>query len=178
MFQTCVLTVCLCFSSVLPEQRPSLPHSFTSTLGSICGPVGSAESEDGAAAGAQPLPAALCHSGFHSSPSSCYSDWDSSLWNTWSSAMDSNRTSLISSVDSCYTNDSATFARLLAAAAETMSAASLTGRRGTGGSYMAAVSGALYTHTHIHTLMYIRCITVHGFSVYSVSLNQQQTTNL
>ncbi|XP_008426635.1 roundabout homolog 1 isoform X1 [Poecilia reticulata] len=118
--------------SVLPEQRPSLPHSFTSTLGSICGPVGSAESEDGAAAAtrAQPLPAALRHSGLHSSPSSCYSDWDSSLWNTWSSAMDSNmdsnRTSLISSVDSCYTNDSATFARLLAAAAETMSAASLT----------------------------------------------------
>uniref|UniRef100_M3ZVE1 Roundabout, axon guidance receptor, homolog 4 (Drosophila) n=1 Tax=Xiphophorus maculatus TaxID=8083 RepID=M3ZVE1_XIPMA len=139
--------------SVLPEQRPSLPHSFTSTLGSICGPVGSAESEDGAAAGAQPLPAALCHSGFHSSPSSCYSDWDSSLWNTWSSAMDSNmdsnRTSLISSVDSCYTNDSATFARLLAAAAETMSAASLTGRRGRGGeglTWQQLVE--LYTHTH------------------------------
>lgn len=43
--------------------------------------------------------------------------------------MDSNmasaRTSLISSVDSCYTNDSANFACLLAAAADTMSGASL-----------------------------------------------------
>uniref|UniRef100_A0A8C3G1M5 Uncharacterized protein n=1 Tax=Cyclopterus lumpus TaxID=8103 RepID=A0A8C3G1M5_CYCLU len=43
----------------------------------------------------------------------------SSLWNTWSSITDGNmasaRTSLISSVDSCYTNDSAQLARLLAA---------------------------------------------------------------
>lgn len=45
--------------------------------------------------------------------------------------MDSNmasaRTSLISSVDSCYTNDSANFVRMLAAAAESMSGASLSG---------------------------------------------------
>ncbi|KAM4727101.1 roundabout homolog 4 [Anableps anableps] len=117
--------------SVLPEQRPSLASSFTSTLGSICGPARSAELEDDAAAAEpQPFSAALRRSRLQSSPSSCYSDWDSSLWNTWSLAMDSNmdsnRTSLISSVDSCYTNDSATFARLLAAAAETMSGGSLT----------------------------------------------------
>ncbi|KAM4547042.1 roundabout homolog 4 [Fundulus diaphanus] len=115
--------------SILPEQRPSLPHNFTSTLGSVCGPVCSAELED-AAAEPQPLPARLRHSRLQSSPSSCYSDWNSSLWSTWSSAMDSNldsnRTSLISSVDSCYTNDSATFAHLLAGATESMSGASLT----------------------------------------------------
>ncbi|MEQ2302880.1 hypothetical protein AMECASPLE_011240 [Ameca splendens] len=116
---------------ILPEQRPSLPHSFISTLGSICGPVCSTELEDDtAAAEPQPLPTTLHRSRLQSSPSSCYSDWDSSLWNTWSSAMDSNldsnRTSLISSVDSCYTNDSATFAHLLAVAAETMNGASLT----------------------------------------------------
>lgn len=41
--------------------------------------------------------------------------------------LDSARTSLISSVDSCYTADSATFAHMLAVAAESMSGASLTG---------------------------------------------------
>lgn len=41
--------------------------------------------------------------------------------------MCSARTSLISSVDSCYTTDSANFARLLAAATETMSGGSLSG---------------------------------------------------
>uniref|UniRef100_A0A3P9J6K7 Roundabout, axon guidance receptor, homolog 4 (Drosophila) n=1 Tax=Oryzias latipes TaxID=8090 RepID=A0A3P9J6K7_ORYLA len=76
------------------------------------------------------LPIALRHARLQSSPSSCYSDWDGSLWNTWSSVMDGNldsaRTSLISSVDSCYTADSATFAHMLAVAAESMSGASLT----------------------------------------------------
>lgn len=43
--------------------------------------------------------------------------------------MASARTSLISSVDSCYTNDSTSFARFLAAAAETMSGASLSGEQ-------------------------------------------------
>lgn len=43
--------------------------------------------------------------------------------------MGSTRTSLISSVDSCYTNDSTNFARLLAVAAETMSGASLSGEQ-------------------------------------------------
>ncbi|XP_061595073.1 roundabout homolog 1 isoform X2 [Cololabis saira] len=102
--------------SALPEQRPSLPPHFSPSL------VPTSEPE--------PLTVALHHARLQSTPSSCYSDWDSSLWNTWSSVrdgnLDSNRTSLISSVDSCYTGDSTTFARLLAAAAESMSGASLT----------------------------------------------------
>nr|XP_057943826.1 roundabout homolog 1 isoform X2 [Doryrhamphus excisus] len=70
--------------------------------------------------------------GFHrarlqSSPSSCYSEWDGSLWNTWSSITDGNfasaRTSLISSVDSCYTNDSSNFTHFVTA--ESVSGASL-----------------------------------------------------
>ncbi|XP_037835125.1 roundabout homolog 1 isoform X2 [Kryptolebias marmoratus] len=108
-------------SSILPEQHPSLSHPFTSTL-KIC----STQQEDDTHM-AEPVEH---RSHLQSSPSSCYSDWDNSLWNTWSSAMDSNfdsaRTSLISSVDSCYTQDSATFARLLAVAAETMSGVSVT----------------------------------------------------
>ncbi|XP_061904281.1 roundabout homolog 1 [Entelurus aequoreus] len=62
-----------------------------------------------------------------SSPSSCYSEWDSSLWNTWSTVTDGNfasaRTSLISSVDSCYTNDSSNFSHFVTA--ESVSGASL-----------------------------------------------------
>ncbi|XP_034539221.1 roundabout homolog 1 isoform X2 [Notolabrus celidotus] len=116
--------------SVLPEQRPSLPLPFSSTLGYICGPVRSAQQEiDPANTEPDAPPIGLRHARLQSSPSSCYSEWDSSLWNTWSSVMDGNlasaRTSLISSVDSCYTNDSANFAHLLAVAAETMSGASL-----------------------------------------------------
>ncbi|KAM9348952.1 roundabout homolog 4 [Symphorus nematophorus] len=117
--------------SVLPEQRPSLPHPFSSSLGYICRPVRSAQPEEDDASTDEPEapPISLRHARLQSTPSSCYSEWDSSLWNTWSSVMDGNmasaRTSLISSVDSCYTNDSTNFARLLAAAAESMSGASL-----------------------------------------------------
>ncbi|XP_054481113.1 roundabout homolog 1 [Anoplopoma fimbria] len=116
--------------SALPEQHPSLPHPFFPTLGYICGPVCSSQQEGGPAYGELEVPhIALRHAGLRSTPSSCYSEWDSSLWNTWSSVTDSNmasaRTSLISSVDSCYTSDSAHFARLLAAAAESVSGASL-----------------------------------------------------
>uniref|UniRef100_A0A673AB74 Uncharacterized protein n=1 Tax=Sphaeramia orbicularis TaxID=375764 RepID=A0A673AB74_9TELE len=81
--------------------------------------------------GLRAAPVGVRRARLQSTPSSCYSEWDSSLWNTWSSVMDGNmasaRTSLISSVDSCYTTDSANFARLLAVAAETMSGASLSG---------------------------------------------------
>ncbi|XP_041865190.1 roundabout homolog 4 isoform X2 [Melanotaenia boesemani] len=117
--------------SILPEQRPSLFHHFTPTMSNIFGPVSSTQLDcDTTAAEPELLPVSLRHARLQSSPSSCYSDWDSSLWNTWSSVMDGNldsaRTSLISSVDSCYTTDSTTFARLLAVAAETMSGASLT----------------------------------------------------
>lgn len=116
--------------SVLPEPRPSLSHHFAPSLGYFCGPVRSTQPEDVSIADEpEPPLIGLRHARLQSSPSSCYSEWDSSLWNTWSSVMDGNlasaRTSLISSVDSCYTNDSANFARLLAAAAETMSGGSL-----------------------------------------------------
>ncbi|XP_070774152.1 roundabout homolog 4 [Enoplosus armatus] len=117
-------------SSALPEQRPSLSHPFSPALGYICGPVCSTQPEDDPAAyEPEAPPIGLRHARLQSTPSSCYSEWDSSLWNTWSSVMDGNmasaRTSLISSVDSCYTNDSANFARLLAAAADSVSGASL-----------------------------------------------------
>ncbi|XP_003449862.1 roundabout homolog 1 isoform X1 [Oreochromis niloticus] len=114
--------------SALPEQRPSLSHHFASTLNYICRPTRSAQVQDTFTEPEPPLNSfrRACR---QSSPSSCYSEWDSSLWNTNSSVMDSNlssaRTSLISSVDSCYTNDSANFAHLLAMAAESMSGASL-----------------------------------------------------
>lgn len=84
------------------------------------------------------------HARLQSTPSSCYSDWDSSLWSTWSSVMDGNvhstRTSLISSVDSCYTNDSTAFGRwLAAAAAESVSGASLSGEAPTPGAGLKAL---------------------------------------
>ncbi|KAM7374897.1 hypothetical protein PAMP_007531 [Pampus punctatissimus] len=116
--------------SALPEQRPSLSHPFSPTLSYIYGPIPSTQMEDDAASdGPEAPPIGLRRARLQSTPSSCYSEWDSSLWNTWSSVMDSNmasaRTSLISSVDSCYTNDSASFAHFLAVAAESMSGASL-----------------------------------------------------
>lgn len=118
-------------ASVLPEQRPCLPHLFSPTL---CGPLRSTQLEnDPDAAEPEAPPIGSRRARLQSSPSSCYSEWDSSLWNTWSSVTDGNlasaRTSFISSVDSCYTTDSTNFARLLAVAAETMSGASLSGKR-------------------------------------------------
>ncbi|KAK5918728.1 hypothetical protein CgunFtcFv8_003465 [Champsocephalus gunnari] len=89
-------------SSALPQQRPSLSNPFSPTLGYIY---------------EQPP------------PSSCCSEGDGSLWNTWSSVTGSSlasaRSSFISSVDSCCTEDSATFRRLLAAAAGSMGGTSL-----------------------------------------------------
>ncbi|XP_071317205.1 roundabout homolog 4 isoform X1 [Trachinotus anak] len=116
--------------SALPEQRPSLSLPFSPNLGYLCGPVRSTHLEDDPVTEEpEALPIGLRRARLQSTPSSCYSDWDSSLWNTWSSVTDGNmasaRTSLISSVDSCYTNDSANFARLLTMAAESMSGASL-----------------------------------------------------
>ncbi|XP_030010684.1 roundabout homolog 1 isoform X2 [Sphaeramia orbicularis] len=113
--------------SVLPEQRPSLSHPFSHSLGHFSRTLTSSQTEDDSDTEAAPV--GVRRARLQSTPSSCYSEWDSSLWNTWSSVMDGNmasaRTSLISSVDSCYTTDSANFARLLAVAAETMSGASL-----------------------------------------------------
>ncbi|XP_026229168.1 roundabout homolog 1 isoform X2 [Anabas testudineus] len=116
--------------SVLPEPRPSLSHSFSPPLSYMRGTLRSTQLEDDPDTDEpEAPPIGLRHARLQSSPSSCYSEWDSSLWNTWSSVTDGNlasaRTSLISSVDSCYTTDSTNFARLLAVAAETMSGASL-----------------------------------------------------
>ncbi|XP_039633880.1 roundabout homolog 1 isoform X3 [Perca fluviatilis] len=117
-------------SSALPQQRPSLSVPFLPPVGYIRRPGCSTQLEDDPApAGPEAPPIGLRRARLQSTPSSCYSEWDGSLWNTWSSVTDSNmasaRSSLISSVDSCYTGDSAHFARLLAAAAESMSGASL-----------------------------------------------------
>ncbi|XP_068187864.1 roundabout homolog 4 isoform X2 [Antennarius striatus] len=114
-------------SSVLPEQRPSLLQPPHPTPGYISGSMRSFQTEDSVAGGPEAPPR---HARLQSTPSSCFSEWDGSLWNTWSSAMGghmaSTRSSLISSVDSCYTTDSTHFSRLMAAvAAETMSGASL-----------------------------------------------------
>ncbi|KAM9788999.1 roundabout homolog 4 [Neosynchiropus ocellatus] len=99
--------------SVLPEQRPSLPHLRPLPHP----PVSHTRSVPD-----EPDPTGRRRSHLRSTPSSCYSEWDGSLWNTWSSVMDgdlsSARTSLISSVDSCCTSDSTHLARLLAAAAD------------------------------------------------------------
>lgn len=117
--------------SVLPEQRPSLSPPLPHSLGFISETLFSSQPDiDCSTLGdSEAPPVGMRRSRVQSSPSSCYSEWDSSLWNTWSSVMDrdmvSARTSLISSVDSCYTTDSAHLARLLAVAAETMSGASL-----------------------------------------------------
>lgn len=116
----------LCVSSVLPEERSSLSQLLSPTLGYVSTHLRKSPISE------EP---GLRHTRLQSTPSSCYSDWDSSMWSTWSSAMDGNinstRASLISSVDSCYTGDSTNFSHWLAAAtaAESMSGASLSGER-------------------------------------------------
>ncbi|KAM3868725.1 roundabout homolog 4 [Diretmus argenteus] len=110
--------------SGLSEQRPSLHRPFSPTLGYICGPLPSDQLEDEQ----ESQPMASRRARHQSTPSSCYSEWEGSLWNGWGSVAESNmasaRTSLISSVDSSYMNDNAHFARVLAAAAESMSGTS------------------------------------------------------
>ncbi|CAL1574079.1 unnamed protein product [Knipowitschia caucasica] len=115
--------------SVLPEQRPSLPPPLPHSLGYISGVTMSSQPDMYSTLDSEALTARVRRARVQSSPSSCYSDWDSSLWSTWSSALErdmcSPRTSLLSSVDSCCTQDSAHWARLMAAAAEGMSGAEL-----------------------------------------------------
>lgn len=113
--------------SMLPEERSPLSQHMAPARGYRIGPVVEDKEEE--------VHVDLRRARLQSTPSSYYSDWDGSLWNTWSSVMGGNldssaRTSLISSVDSCYTCDSSTcdsstFSRLLAAAAESLSGASL-----------------------------------------------------
>lgn len=119
----------MCISSILPEEHLSLPPHLSPTVGYI-----SSQLEDNPGSDEpEATPIRLRNTRLQSSPSSCYSEWDSSLWSTWSSMMDANmgstRTSLISSVDSCYTSDSINFGRWLTVAAESMSGASLSGEQ-------------------------------------------------
>lgn len=125
-----VLNVTFLFvSSMLPEERPSLSQLLPPSLGYVPTHLRKPPTCDEP----EVTPVGLRHARLQSTPSSCYSDWDSSLWSTWSSAMDGNinstRTSLISSVDSCYT-DNTNFSRWLTAAtaAESVSGASLSGK--------------------------------------------------
>ncbi|XP_028321967.1 roundabout homolog 1 isoform X2 [Gouania willdenowi] len=111
--------------SILPQPRPSQPHHFGHALNYLCEPgpaplLEEEEYDDSADEGDPPL-MLLHHARLQATPSSCYSEWDGSLWNSWSSVMDSDhgnsaRTSLISSLDDSsyyYTNDSRSLARLM-----------------------------------------------------------------
>ncbi|KAL4608689.1 hypothetical protein GN956_G24590 [Arapaima gigas] len=97
------------------------PFSPTPTFGYICGPLHSdlevADVSEEAGRGRQQQ--RLGRGGLRNTPSSCCSEWEGSLWNTWGSLSDSNvpsaRTSLISSSDGSFMND-ASLAHVLAAA--------------------------------------------------------------
>ncbi|XP_028839568.1 roundabout homolog 1 isoform X2 [Denticeps clupeoides] len=97
--------------STLSDAVPR-PFSPTPTFGYICGP---SELED--------VNERQEKVKLRSTPSSCCSEWEGSLWNGWGSASGSNmasaRTSLISSSDGSFMND-ANFARVLAMTAESM----------------------------------------------------------
>ncbi|XP_054611587.1 roundabout homolog 1 isoform X2 [Dunckerocampus dactyliophorus] len=112
-------------SSALSGQRASRLHPLTTSMSYNAELVPSAQMDCNTSYQVPPI--GLHHARLQSSPSSCYSEWDGSLWNTWSSITDGNfasaRASLISSVDSCYTNDSSNFTRFVAA--ESVSGASL-----------------------------------------------------
>ncbi|XP_077098499.1 roundabout homolog 4 isoform X2 [Siphateles boraxobius] len=103
------------------QSSPSMPRPFspTPTFGYICGPVDQEMDDE---QGCQPI--GLRGATLRSTPSSCYSEWEGSLWNGWGSVSESNaasaRTSIISSSDCSFLND-ANFARVLALTAESMS---------------------------------------------------------
>ncbi|KAM4619773.1 roundabout homolog 4 [Polymixia lowei] len=110
------------------EQPPLLPRPFSPTMGYICGPLPSDQLEDDMGVDEQEArPTGSRRARLQSTPSSCYSEWEGSLWNTWGSVTEGNmasaRTSLISSVDSSSMSD-ANFARVLAVAAGSMSGTS------------------------------------------------------
>ncbi|XP_051541034.1 roundabout homolog 1-like isoform X1 [Myxocyprinus asiaticus] len=110
--------------SALSQSSPSIsrPFSPTPTFGYICGP---ADREMGNIVDEQESqPIGLRRATLRSTPSSCCSEWEGSLWNGWGSVSESNmtsaRTSIISSSDCSFIND-ANFARVLAMTAESMS---------------------------------------------------------
>ncbi|XP_076876576.1 roundabout homolog 4 isoform X2 [Brachyhypopomus gauderio] len=108
----------------LSETSPSLsrPFSPTHTFGYICGPfdreMGDLDDEQ------ESRPMGLRRVALRSTPSSCHSEWEGSLWNGWGSVSEGNvpsaRTSIISSSDGSFMND-ANFARVLAMTGEPMS---------------------------------------------------------
>ncbi|XP_016416933.1 roundabout homolog 4-like [Sinocyclocheilus rhinocerous] len=103
------------------QSSPSMPRPFspTPTFGYICGPADQ-EMDDEQESQAVGLRRAT----LRSTPSSCCSEWEGSLWNGWGSVSESSvtsaRTSIISSSDCSFIND-ANFARVLAMTAESMS---------------------------------------------------------
>ncbi|KAJ8398988.1 hypothetical protein AAFF_G00416550 [Aldrovandia affinis] len=117
--------------SVLPDSPASQPRPFspTPTLGYICGPLPTdMDMEDLSEEPDAGRTQRLCsgRGRLRSTPSSCCSEWEGSLWNGWGSVSEGNmpsaRASLISSSDGSFMND-ANFARVLAVAAESMGGA-------------------------------------------------------
>uniref|UniRef100_A0A4W4F293 Uncharacterized protein n=1 Tax=Electrophorus electricus TaxID=8005 RepID=A0A4W4F293_ELEEL len=99
----------------------SRTFSPTPTFGYICGPfdreVGDVDDEQ------ESRPTGRRRIALRSTPSSCYSEWEGSLWNGWGSVSEGNmpsaRASIISSSDGSFLND-ANFARVLAMTGESM----------------------------------------------------------
>uniref|UniRef100_A0A8B9JR61 Uncharacterized protein n=1 Tax=Astyanax mexicanus TaxID=7994 RepID=A0A8B9JR61_ASTMX len=111
----------MCFSllSTLTEKPPSLPRPFspTPTFGYICGP----SEREVVDVDDESQSVGFRSTALRSTPSSCCSEWEGSLWNGWGSVSEGNmpsaRTSIISSSDGSFMND-ANFARVLAMTAE------------------------------------------------------------
>ncbi|XP_015464281.3 roundabout homolog 2 isoform X1 [Astyanax mexicanus] len=108
--------------STLSEKPPSLPRPFspTPTFGYICGP----SEREVVDVDDESQSVGFRSTALRSTPSSCCSEWEGSLWNGWGSVSEGNmpsaRTSIISSSDGSFMND-ANFARVLAMTAESMS---------------------------------------------------------
>ncbi|KAF4081995.1 hypothetical protein AMELA_G00146710 [Ameiurus melas] len=111
--------------STLIENSPSLsrPFSPTPTFGYICGPS-EHEAQDDVDDEQESQAVGLQRTALMSTPSSCCSDWEGSLWNGWGSVSEGNttsaRTSIISSSDGSFMND-VNYARIMAMTAESMS---------------------------------------------------------
>lgn len=122
--------LCVFILSTLTEKSPSLlrPFSPTPTYGYICRPSEQEDVDDEQESQA----AGLQRTAPRSTPSSCCSDLEGSLWNGWGSMSEGNttsaRTSIISSSDGSFMSD-VNYARIMAMTAESMSG-TLSGKRG------------------------------------------------
>ncbi|KAB5543543.1 hypothetical protein PHYPO_G00080410 [Pangasianodon hypophthalmus] len=111
--------------STLSEKSSSLPRPFspTPTFGYICGPS-ECEAQDDVDDEQESQAVGLQRTALMSTPSSCCSDWEGSMWNDWGSVSEGNatsaRTSIISSSDGSFMND-VKYARLMAMTTESMS---------------------------------------------------------